>query len=113
MAQLDASPMAMFFAGTRPERTSALILANATARYLAADDYPIGVPPEVAEALLAQFDQLWGTEAMAAMLAPSRAGDAAFPPLVRQGTSAPSPAPGRSRRSCAPPLRWTRGPSCR
>jgi pimeloyl-ACP methyl ester carboxylesterase len=78
LAQLDASPMALFFAGTRPERTRALILANAAARFLAADDYPIGVRPEVAEALLAQFDQLWGTEAMAAMFAPSRAGDHRF-----------------------------------
>ena len=78
LAQLDASPMALFFAGTRPERTRALILANAAAKFLAADDYPIGVPPEVAEALLAQFDQLWGTEAMAAMFAPSRAGDQRF-----------------------------------
>jgi class 3 adenylate cyclase len=78
LAQLDASPMALFFAGTRPERTRALILANAAAKFLASDDYPIGVPPEVAAALLAQFDQLWGTEAMAAMFAPSRAGDPRF-----------------------------------
>jgi class 3 adenylate cyclase len=78
LAQVDASPMAMFFAGTKPERTSALLLANATARYLAADDYPIGVPAEVAEAVLAQLDQLWGTEAMVTMQAPSRAGDARF-----------------------------------
>jgi hypothetical protein len=58
MAQLDASPMAIFFAATRPERTSALILANASAKYTASDDYPIGVPPEVAEAIVAQLDQL-------------------------------------------------------
>jgi class 3 adenylate cyclase len=70
--------MALFFAGTRPQRTSALVLANSTAKFLAADDYPIGVPAEVAEALLAQFDQLWGTEAMSAMQAPSRAGDQRF-----------------------------------
>ena len=78
LSQLDASPMALFFAGTRPERTRALILANAAAKFQATDDYPIGVRPEVAEALLAQFDQLWGTEAMAAMFAPSRAGDQRF-----------------------------------
>jgi class 3 adenylate cyclase len=78
LAQLDASPMALFFAGTRPERTRALVLANAAAKFLAADDYPIGVPAEVAEALLGQFDQLWGTEAMAAVFAPSRAGDPRF-----------------------------------
>jgi pimeloyl-ACP methyl ester carboxylesterase len=34
----EAGPMALFFAGTRPERTSALILADATARHLVADD---------------------------------------------------------------------------
>jgi class 3 adenylate cyclase len=78
LAQLDASPMALFFAGTRPERTRALILANATAKFLAADDYPIGAPAEVAEAFLAQLDQSWGTEAMAGMFAPTRAGDQRF-----------------------------------
>ena len=78
LTQVDAGPMAMFFAGTKPERTSALLLANATARYLAADDYPIGVPVAVAEAILAQVDQLWGTEAMVTMQAPSRADDARF-----------------------------------
>jgi class 3 adenylate cyclase len=77
MAQLDASPMAIFFAGTRPERTSGLILANASAKYTAADDYPIGVPPDVAEALVAQLDQLWGTEAMVLQV-PSRADDERF-----------------------------------
>jgi class 3 adenylate cyclase len=77
MAALDASPMAIFFAGTRPERTSALILANASAKYTAADDYPIGVPPDVAEALVAQLDQLWGTEAMVLQV-PSRADDERF-----------------------------------
>jgi class 3 adenylate cyclase len=77
MAQLDASPMAIFFAGTRPERTSALILANASAKYTATDDYPIGVPPDVAEALVAQLDQLWGTEAMVLQV-PSRADDERF-----------------------------------
>jgi len=78
LAQVDAGPMAIFFAGTKPDRTSALILANATARYLVADDYPIGVPTEVAEAVLAQLDQFWGTEPMVTMQAPSRAGDERF-----------------------------------
>jgi class 3 adenylate cyclase len=78
LAQLDASPMALFFAGTRPERTRALILVNAAAKFLASSNYPIGVPAAVAEALLAQFDQLWGTEPMAAMFAPSRADDPRF-----------------------------------
>jgi pimeloyl-ACP methyl ester carboxylesterase len=78
MAAHDAGPTALFFAGARPERTSALILVNTSARYVAADDYPIGIPLEVAEALLAQIDQLWGTEALVAMMVPSRTGDERF-----------------------------------
>jgi class 3 adenylate cyclase len=78
IAQLDAGPMALFFAATRPERTSALVLVNTTARWAVADDYPIGLPREVLDARLRRFDQLWGTEAMAASLVPSRAGDAQF-----------------------------------
>jgi len=92
LIQVDAGPMTKFFAGTKPERTGALLLANATARYLAADDYPIGVPAEVAEEVLAQVDQLWGTEAMVTMQAPSRAGDERFRRwLARFQRTNPSP----------------------
>ena len=78
LATLDAGPTALLFAATRPARTSALILAHTTAKCLAEDDYPIGIPAGVAEAVLAQVDQLWGTEAMAAMHVPSRANDVRF-----------------------------------
>jgi class 3 adenylate cyclase len=78
LAQIDAGPLALYFAASRPERASALILAHTTARFVAADDYPIGVPAEVAEALLVQVDQLWGTGTLAQMLMPSRAGDERF-----------------------------------
>jgi class 3 adenylate cyclase len=74
----QAGPMALFFAGTRPERTAALIVADATARYLVADDYPIGFPPEATEAMVARAAELWGTEAIAGINAPSRAGDERF-----------------------------------
>jgi class 3 adenylate cyclase len=75
---VDAGPMAMYFAATKPQRTSALILFTTSAKYLAADDYPIGIPREVAEALLGQVDQLWGTEAMAQLVISSRASDQRF-----------------------------------
>jgi len=55
----EAGPMALSFAGTRPERTAGLILADATARYLVADDYPIGFPPEATEAMIAHAEELW------------------------------------------------------
>jgi pimeloyl-ACP methyl ester carboxylesterase len=57
MAGYDAGPMAMFFAATRPQRISALILANTRARWVAADNYPIGIPRQVAEALIAGVEQ--------------------------------------------------------
>jgi class 3 adenylate cyclase len=78
LAEVDAGPTAIFFAATKPDRVSALILAHTTARFVATGDYPVGLPAEVAEALVAQIDQLWGSEALAAMVAPSRAGDERF-----------------------------------
>jgi class 3 adenylate cyclase len=78
LAEMDGGPLALFFAGTRPDRTSALILANTAAKFVAADDYPIGIPAEVGEAVLAQFDQGWGTDALLAGLLPSRVGDERF-----------------------------------
>jgi pimeloyl-ACP methyl ester carboxylesterase len=57
MAGYDAGPMAIFFAATRPQRISALILANTRARWVAADNYPIGIPRQVAEALIAGVEQ--------------------------------------------------------
>jgi class 3 adenylate cyclase len=78
LAEIDTTPAGIFFAATRPQRTSALILVHASAKYVASDDYPIGIPREAAEALVAQVDQLWGTDAMAAMYVPSRAGDERF-----------------------------------
>src|SRR4029453_6382820 len=74
----EAGPMALFFAGTKPERTAALILADATARYLAADDYRIGVEPEAVEAMIARAQELWGTEAFAETYTPDRANDQRF-----------------------------------
>ena len=78
MAELDAGPTALLFAGTRPERTSALVLVHTSARFAAGSDYPIGLAAEAVEAAVARFDQLWGSDDMAAWLVPSRADDARF-----------------------------------
>ena len=74
----EAGPMALFFAATRPERTSALVVANASARYLAADDYPFGMARERAEAVVARVEETWGTGDRVADGIPSRAGDERF-----------------------------------
>jgi class 3 adenylate cyclase len=78
LAMFDVGPMAIGFAATNPDRTAALILANTSARHLAADDYPIGIPPEVAESLRAAMEDFWGTEELVRLLVPSRADDQRF-----------------------------------
>ena len=74
----EAGPMALFFAATKPQRTGALILGDATARYLVAEDYPIGFRAEAAEAMVARAEERWGSEAHAVVGTPSRAHDERF-----------------------------------
>jgi class 3 adenylate cyclase len=70
---------AMMLAATKPERVSALILVNTACRLLRADDYPIGMPPEVAEALSEQYVAQHGTTgAVLELTAPAMAGDRRF-----------------------------------
>ncbi len=78
MAAYDAGPMAMLFAATRPECTSALILVNTAAKYLQSDDYPFGVPASVVEKLTDTISQGWGTDKHVNYQVPSRADDARF-----------------------------------
>jgi class 3 adenylate cyclase len=78
LAMFDVGPMAISFAATRLQRTAALILANTSARHLADDDYPIGIPPEAAEAMRAGMEAYWGTEELVRLLVPSRADDERF-----------------------------------
>ena len=70
--------LGMLFAATYPERTSALVLIEATSRTLWAEDYLFGAPPEILEAVFKRMEPLWGTGAMVALYAPSRAGDQTF-----------------------------------
>lgn len=78
MAGYDAGPMAVKLAVMHPDRVAALILANTTARYLEALDYPVGLDAEKAEQMVARVADAWGTEAQIATLIPSRADDATF-----------------------------------
>jgi pimeloyl-ACP methyl ester carboxylesterase len=106
LAMFDVGPMAILFAATTPQRTAALILANTSAKHLAADDYPIGIPPEVAETLRASMEEYWGLKnwhGCWCQAAPTTTASAAGTPSC----SAPSPARRPSRPSCMPPTRWT------
>jgi class 3 adenylate cyclase len=71
----EAAPMAELFAATYPERTSALVLLNATARISAAPGYEVGAPPEVRERIVSMAEQTWGRGDLIAAVNPTLAGD--------------------------------------
>jgi class 3 adenylate cyclase len=74
----EGGPMAILFAATYPERTSALILVDTFARLLQDVDYPHGYPADRVPKFLATFARLWGTPPFIDLLAPSRARDERF-----------------------------------
>jgi class 3 adenylate cyclase/alpha-beta hydrolase superfamily lysophospholipase len=74
-AESTAGPIAILFAATHPERVTSLVLANTTARYLVAPDYPAGVSAEAAELGVSLLAELWGTTEYGRLLWPSLADD--------------------------------------
>lgn len=75
MAANEGAMMATLFAATYPERVTALVLANATARLAWAPDHPTGLKPEAADALVGLVERTWGQGDAMALLNPSVAGD--------------------------------------
>jgi len=71
----EGGPMCALFASTYPERTSALIMYGAMAKYAWAPDHPWGRRLEEHEARLKAVEQTWGTGAMLPVFAPSLADD--------------------------------------
>jgi class 3 adenylate cyclase/pimeloyl-ACP methyl ester carboxylesterase len=78
VAENDGGPTGLLFTAMQPERVSALILANTTARSLRADDYPIGLAPEVVDLFAEVTRAGWGTPEAVALAFPSRANDPEF-----------------------------------
>ena len=74
----DGGQMALLFAATYPNRTSALVLADAYARRRRAPDYPCGVPPRIAEQLQDIILTTWGTGKATVHGAPSLASNPSF-----------------------------------
>lgn len=77
-AETDTGPIAILFAATHPERVSALVLGNTSARYLVADDYPIGASQEEADALVELLGGMWGTADLVRAAFPDMASDEEF-----------------------------------
>ncbi len=73
VATLDTGPIAILFAAMHPERVRALVLRNTTARFLEADDYLIGMPSPVADAVVETLATMWGTDEFSRLTNPSHA----------------------------------------
>ncbi len=78
MTSYDAGPMGMLFAATKPEHTAALILVNTGAKYVASEDYPMGVPADAADELNRTMADRWGSDQHVVLQVPSRADDERF-----------------------------------
>ena len=82
MGVSEGGPMAILFAATYPERTTAAILYGTSPRTAWAPDFPWGSTPEAFRERVADTEAHWGerahTERMLTELAPSRVGDEAF-----------------------------------
>jgi class 3 adenylate cyclase/pimeloyl-ACP methyl ester carboxylesterase len=74
----DATPTALLFAATRPERTRSLILFNTTFDVFSIDEAPM--PEDAIDSLIAAFEENWGTEEGAVLANPDQADD---PVLIR------------------------------
>jgi class 3 adenylate cyclase len=61
LATVDAGPIAILYAAAHPERVDSLVLCNTTARYVIADDYPIGITPEALDFVVELVRTHWGT----------------------------------------------------
>lgn len=77
-ASADAGPIAMLFAASSPERVAALVLANTSARFLEAEDYPIGVDHATIDSLVTVVRDHWGTPALLELTSPEAARDPAL-----------------------------------
>lgn len=74
---LAAGPLAMFYAATYPHRVERLVLVNTCARYLKAEDYPLGADPEHVQRMIDAAWPHWG-HGVFSLVAPSRAGAEEF-----------------------------------
>jgi class 3 adenylate cyclase len=77
-AENDGGPTGLLFTAMQPERVSALILANTTARRLRADDYPVGIAPEALDDLVEMWKAGWQTPDVVPVVFPSRLNDPEF-----------------------------------
>jgi len=76
--QSEGGSMAMLFAATYPERTSALVICGGYARRSWAPDYPFAPNEAWWDAFLERLEREWGGPVAVEIMAPSRADDPQF-----------------------------------
>ncbi len=74
----EAGALNLLYAATHPERVSALVLLNSYARLAWSPDYPCGIPPECAHALLKMVREGWGKGVAFEALVASQADNASM-----------------------------------
>ena len=74
----EAGALNLLYAATHPERVVALILLNSYARLAWSPDYPCGIPPEAAHALLRMVREGWGKGVAFEALVASQADNASM-----------------------------------
>jgi class 3 adenylate cyclase/alpha-beta hydrolase superfamily lysophospholipase len=82
LASIDGGPISILYAVAHPERVNALMLLNTAARYMVADDYPLGFAPEAVENVLEMMRSQWGTPGYVKFFNPSIANDDARADLL-------------------------------
>ena len=79
LGDAEGGPMAAVFAAAHPDRVTALVLVNTFARWMRAEDYPIGMPEATVAKLVDRYEQHWGvTGEIVDLTAPSLAHDPRF-----------------------------------
>jgi class 3 adenylate cyclase len=75
LGQNHGAPLALLFAATFPERTRALILQGAFARFAEAPDYSYGFPERLVSRVVEQMESHWDEPHALAQIAPSSVHD--------------------------------------
>jgi class 3 adenylate cyclase len=78
IASMAGGFMACMFAATYPERTTALVLVDAFARFVRGDGYDVGPDPDSTDDRLHAIQSGWGGGTMLDLFAPELADDAAI-----------------------------------
>jgi pimeloyl-ACP methyl ester carboxylesterase len=98
----DGAAIAVMFAATYPERVTSLLLGMCAAKALRDESWDWGIDPAALNAVAELVESSWGKGELAAILAPSMAGDERFLAWFRRWERASA-----TPRAAAAMLRWS------